>query len=101
MANTLQQLILKFPDKPWYWYGLSYNPNITMNFVLENPDKLWNWEWLSMNGFLLNSRLIKIKQKRKQKIIRKFNNKLYLIKNTNRNIEKFLIEHTFKEYVTA
>ena len=36
-------------DKPWDWYGLSINPNITMNDVKNNPDKPWNYIWLSSN----------------------------------------------------
>ena len=28
------------PDKPWNWYALSGNPNITWDIVRDNPDKL-------------------------------------------------------------
>ena len=37
------------PEKPWDWYGISENPNITMKIVLDNPDKPWNWDWISCN----------------------------------------------------
>jgi len=39
------------PDKPWAWYELPYNPNITMDIVEANPDKPWNWSGLSSNLF--------------------------------------------------
>jgi hypothetical protein len=47
--NDLQKLLKKYPDKPWDWGRLSYNPNITWEIVLQNPDKPWDWEWLSLN----------------------------------------------------
>ena len=37
------------PDKPWNWYALSGNPNITWDIVRDNPDKPWNWYALSGN----------------------------------------------------
>ena len=37
------------PDKPWNWYWLSANPNITMEIVAANPDAPWDWSWLSEN----------------------------------------------------
>ena len=39
------------PDKPWRWYGLSSNPNITMEMVNANHDKPWDWYRLSSNPF--------------------------------------------------
>ena len=33
----------KYPNKPWNWYEISSNPNITMEFVEKYPDKPWNW----------------------------------------------------------
>jgi hypothetical protein len=43
------EFVLKNPDKPWAWYGLSFNPNITWEFVEANPDKPWDWYELSGN----------------------------------------------------
>ena len=43
------QFILDHPDKPWNWFGLSQNPNITWDIVQRNPDKKWNWDGLSGN----------------------------------------------------
>ena len=37
------EFVEKYPDKPWDWYGLSCNPNITMEIVEKYPDKPWNW----------------------------------------------------------
>ncbi len=31
MMNTLQKLLTQFPNKPWNWREINYNPNITMN----------------------------------------------------------------------
>ena len=49
--------VLKFLDKPWNWYGLSIDPSITFDDVLSNPDKPWNWN-------LLSSKVIKFPQMR-------------------------------------
>jgi len=35
MDNELIKLLREFPDKPWYWRGLSMNPNITIEIVKE------------------------------------------------------------------
>jgi hypothetical protein len=45
---TLEQ-VEKYPDKPWNWYGLSWNPNVTMEMVEKYHDKPWNWDGLSRN----------------------------------------------------
>jgi len=42
-------LLQLYPDKPWNWYGLSSNPNISWEIVCSNPDKPWDWYELSMN----------------------------------------------------
>ena len=47
--NHLEKLILKYPDKPWDWYGISSNPNITFDTILKYPDKSWNWNGISRN----------------------------------------------------
>ena len=36
-------------DKPWDWFGLSQNPNITWDIVEANPDKHWDWDKISGN----------------------------------------------------
>ena len=39
-------------DKPWYWYWLSRNPNITFEFIEKNLDKNWDWVELSKNPII-------------------------------------------------
>ena len=48
------QFILDNPDKPWNWYGISQNPNITWEIIQENPDKPWEW---GLNGISRNSNI--------------------------------------------
>ena len=43
------EFVMENPDKPWNWYWLSANPNITMEIVAANPDAPWDWSWLSAN----------------------------------------------------
>ena len=47
--NELQKLLQKYPNKPWYWFYLSYNPNITLEFVEKYLYKPWDWVGLSYN----------------------------------------------------
>jgi hypothetical protein len=42
-------MIEKYPNKPWDWFWISYNPNITMKFIENHPDKPWDWEFISYN----------------------------------------------------
>ena len=49
IKNTLTKLLSEFPDKEWYWYLLSENPNITWDIINDNPDKLWNRWGISRN----------------------------------------------------
>ena len=37
------EFIEKYPDKPWDWNSISYNPNITIEFIEKHSDKPWNW----------------------------------------------------------
>lgn len=47
--NPMWELITKYPDKPWDWFGVSKNPNITLEIVLVNPSLLWYWKGVSKN----------------------------------------------------
>ena len=49
MTNHLYILLELFPNKPWDYYHLSRNPNITWNIVKANPNKPWDYKWLSKN----------------------------------------------------
>jgi len=39
----------KNESKPWDWYGVSRNPNITMEFIDAHPEKSWDWRGVSGN----------------------------------------------------
>ena len=49
MANELQKLLLKYPDKDWDWEYVSWNPNIDLEFIIENSNLPWKWKWISAN----------------------------------------------------
>jgi len=40
--NILMYLLEKYPEKPWKWDCISYNPNITMEFIEKHSDKHWS-----------------------------------------------------------
>ena len=42
-------MIKKYSNKPWKWYFISANPNITMEIIEKYPDKPWNWQYISLN----------------------------------------------------
>ena len=46
----ISYLVLKYPDKPWDWFGLSMNPSISWEVVQVNLDKPWNYDKLSCNS---------------------------------------------------
>src|SRR4051812_17739713 len=39
-SNHLTTLIKLFPDKPWEWRVISYNPNITWQFIVQTSSCL-------------------------------------------------------------
>ena len=45
------KFVEKNPDKPWNWYIISYNPNITMEIIEKYPDKPWDWGGISIAKF--------------------------------------------------
>ncbi len=47
--NITLDIILNNPDKPWDWPGISRNPNITCEIIQANPDKQWDWKYISYN----------------------------------------------------
>ena len=50
--NILTYLLEKYPDKDWWFvqqWGISSNPNITLEFIEKYPDKPWNWYSISSN----------------------------------------------------
>ncbi len=43
-------IVEKYPNKPWDWRGISWNPNITMEVIEKYPDKPWKWYGISRNS---------------------------------------------------
>ena len=48
------EFVEKYPEKPWNWDWISYNPNLTMEFVEQHPEKPWDWINISRNTFGLS-----------------------------------------------
>jgi hypothetical protein len=89
--NITRDFIEENPDKPWDWWGISANPNITWDIIFtgstdpmkhigfskcvnENPDRSLNWFVLSENPNILLSDLelgTIIQKHRSSKIIQK------------------------------
>ena len=49
LDNTLFNLLNAFPTKPWNWYYISCNPNITMEMINMNLDVTCAWNWSSIS----------------------------------------------------
>ena len=47
--SDLWEIVQANPDKPWDYYWLSENPNITWEIVQANSDKPWRYDWMSEN----------------------------------------------------
>ena len=43
------EMIVKYPENPWSWYGISKHPNITMDIIEKYPEKSWDWWSISQN----------------------------------------------------
>jgi hypothetical protein len=55
--NTLTYLIEKHPDKPWNRYGISQNPNITMEMIEKHSGKPRNGKPRNRYSISLNPNL--------------------------------------------
>lgn len=49
MEETWFDYIKLHPDRPWDYYYISANPNITWDIVQANPDIDWDYIQLSRN----------------------------------------------------
>lgn len=47
--NITWEFIEANSDKPWVWDEISRNPNITWDIIESNPDKPWDWYYISRN----------------------------------------------------
>lgn len=45
----LEELILRYPEKPWNWYHLSRNANISVEFIFKHSRYPWEWNAVSAN----------------------------------------------------
>ena len=81
--NILMYLLEKHPEKPWYWYSISCNPNITMEMIEKHINKI-KFSNLSDNKFTIENTRIKKKEGyillEKERSFHKLMN-LYVIKN--------------------
>ena len=59
--NTLTYLLEKYPEKPWNWFGISHNPNLTIEFIEKNINKIC-FSSLSQNKFTFENTRIKKKE---------------------------------------
>ena len=50
------KMIENHPEKPWDWYCISSNPNITIKFIEKHINKI-NFKYLSQNKFIYQNRL--------------------------------------------
>jgi len=68
MPNTLRKLLKKYPDKPWDYYWLSSNENLTIDIVIRDLNKtsnnktrsVWYWNGLIQNKNINREELLKI-----------------------------------------
>jgi len=47
--NLTMEFVRKHPDRPWSWYLIGMNPDVRMEFLEMHPDKPWDWEAISSN----------------------------------------------------
>ena len=59
--SITMEIINKYPDKPWHWYDISMNPNITMEDIEKNIGKI-NFNLLSRNEFTYQNKLNRQKE---------------------------------------
>ena len=61
--NILIYLTEKYHGKLWDWWGISSNPNLTIEFIQKFPKKPWNWYSISRNMNKLTFENTRIKKK--------------------------------------
>jgi hypothetical protein len=56
--NLIMEMIERYQDKPGNWGGISYNPNLTMEMIEKYPDNSWRWDRISSNGMNYDARYL-------------------------------------------
>ena len=77
-------------DKPWDWFGLSQNPNITWDIVEANPDKHWDWKSLSKKKFTKEKENFELRVKHQKFVQEHLFEELVKIAMHPNKIEKYL-----------
>ena len=49
LCKEFIEFIKNNPDRPWDWWEISSNPNITWGIIEANPDEPWDWMVISRN----------------------------------------------------
>ena len=74
-TNITWNIIKNNLDKPWDWYYISGNENITWEIIQNNPDKPWDWYKISSCQMSIGKQ-IWIKNKVKIEILKKISYKI-------------------------
>ena len=88
--NITWDIVEANPDKLWNWYGLSKNPNITWDIVEANHDKDWNWFRISYNTFQKEKEVFELRVKKQKFIQENIFEELVKIAMHPKKIEKYL-----------
>ena len=83
--NILTYLLEKYPEKPWDWFWISMNPNLTMEFIEKNIDKI-NFSCLSQNRLTFEN--VRIKKKES-----------YLLLEKERSFHKLMNLYVISQYM--
>jgi hypothetical protein len=93
-SNITMNIIEKYPNKPWIWKYISMNPNITINFIEKYIDKPWNWEWISSNPIITTEFV----EKYLDKPCDWLNNWIFDI-SQNLNINLYIVKYSGESYI--
>ena len=90
-SNGYWEIISNNLYKPWNWYFLSLNPNITWEIISNNLDKDWNWACISCNK--MNKGKDKwIKEHIRKEILKKVSYRLLYLKNDDKDINEMICD---------
>ena len=81
--NDLMKLLRKFPYENWYYYWLSSNKNMTLDYIKENHEKHWAWPYILCNPYIITWEKFLENFSLFEKYITKGNISRYLCQNPN------------------